>query len=35
MDEVLLVLLGILILFGGPILAFVALYKIGGLRSVV
>ncbi|WP_085906446.1 DUF2339 domain-containing protein [Kiloniella majae] len=35
MDEVLLVLLGILILFGGPILAFVALYKIGGLRSEI
>ncbi|WP_417431208.1 DUF2339 domain-containing protein [Kiloniella sp.] len=34
-DEVLLVLLGILILFGGPILAFVALYKIGGLRSEI
>ncbi|WP_120498376.1 DUF2339 domain-containing protein [Kiloniella sp. EL199] len=35
MDEVLLVLLGILILFGGPILAFIALYKIGGLRSEI
>ncbi|KKJ77211.1 hypothetical protein WH95_09170 [Kiloniella litopenaei] len=34
-DEVLLVLLGILILFGGPILAFIALYKIGGLRSEI
>ncbi|MEH6629504.1 MAG: DUF2339 domain-containing protein [Halopseudomonas aestusnigri] len=35
MDEVLLVLLGLAVIFGGPILACVALTKIGGLRREV